>query len=128
MLEQHLNCVESKFYSETTNNFLQKTKGEFTPFSVSSSLSQPSLGLVIDGRTLAYALDKGLEDKFLSLARKCRSVLCCRSTPIQKGMVVKLIRDKLKTMTLAIGKYHDLMSIGLHNHQCKHSLLFRYEP
>ncbi|KAM3836356.1 phospholipid-transporting ATPase VA isoform 2-T2 [Vipera latastei] len=103
MLEQHLNCVESKFYSETTKNFLQKTKGEFIPFSVSSSLSQPNLGLVIDGRTLAYALDKGLEDKFLSLARKCRSVLCCRSTPIQKGMVVKLIRDKLKTMTLAIG-------------------------
>ncbi|XP_025019387.1 probable phospholipid-transporting ATPase VA isoform X2 [Python bivittatus] len=103
LLEQHLHCVESKFSSETTENFLQNTNGRFTPFSVSSSLSQPNLGLVIDGKTLAYALDNGLEDKFLLLARRCRSVLCCRSTPIQKGMVVKLIRDKLKTMTLAIG-------------------------
>lgn len=62
------------------------------------------LGLVIDGRTLAYALDKSLEDKFLAVARSCRSVLCCRSTPLQKSMVVKLVRNKLKVMTLAIGK------------------------
>uniref|UniRef100_A0AAY4DUK9 Phospholipid-transporting ATPase n=1 Tax=Denticeps clupeoides TaxID=299321 RepID=A0AAY4DUK9_9TELE len=61
------------------------------------------LGLVIDGRTLAYALDKSLEDKFLAVARSCRSVLCCRSTPLQKSMVVKLVRNKLKVMTLAIG-------------------------
>uniref|UniRef100_A0A8C2GG95 Phospholipid-transporting ATPase n=1 Tax=Cyprinus carpio TaxID=7962 RepID=A0A8C2GG95_CYPCA len=60
-------------------------------------------GLVIDGRTLAYALDKSLEDKFLAVARSCRSVLCCRSTPLQKSMVVKLVRNKLKVMTLAIG-------------------------
>uniref|UniRef100_A0A8C1E430 Phospholipid-transporting ATPase n=1 Tax=Cyprinus carpio carpio TaxID=630221 RepID=A0A8C1E430_CYPCA len=59
--------------------------------------------LVIDGRTLAYALDKSLEDKFLAVARSCRSVLCCRSTPLQKSMVVKLVRNKLKVMTLAIG-------------------------
>uniref|UniRef100_A0A8C1LKX1 Phospholipid-transporting ATPase n=1 Tax=Cyprinus carpio TaxID=7962 RepID=A0A8C1LKX1_CYPCA len=61
------------------------------------------LGLVIDGRTLAYALDKSLEDDFLAVARSCRSVLCCRSTPLQKSMVVKLVRNKLKVMTLAIG-------------------------
>uniref|UniRef100_A0A8B9MRP0 Phospholipid-transporting ATPase n=1 Tax=Accipiter nisus TaxID=211598 RepID=A0A8B9MRP0_9AVES len=61
------------------------------------------LGLVIDGRTLAYALEPTLEDKFLALAKRCRSVLCCRSTPLQKSMVVKLVRDKLKAMTLAIG-------------------------
>uniref|UniRef100_A0A4W6DS28 Phospholipid-transporting ATPase n=1 Tax=Lates calcarifer TaxID=8187 RepID=A0A4W6DS28_LATCA len=50
-----------------------------------------------------YALDKSLEDKFLAVARSCRSVLCCRSTPLQKSMVVKLVRNKLKVMTLAIG-------------------------
>ncbi|XP_023560424.1 probable phospholipid-transporting ATPase VA, partial [Octodon degus] len=63
----------------------------------------PSLSLVIDGRSLAYALEKNLEDKFLSLAKQCHSVLCCRSTPLQKSMVVKLVRSKLKAMTLAIG-------------------------
>uniref|UniRef100_A0A8C9ZE91 Phospholipid-transporting ATPase n=1 Tax=Sander lucioperca TaxID=283035 RepID=A0A8C9ZE91_SANLU len=86
----------------------------FAPFEIypSSSPSSSShttpftvlrLGLVIDGRTLAYALDKSLEDKFLAVARSCRSVLCCRSTPLQKSMVVKLVRNKLKVMTLAIG-------------------------
>ena len=64
----------------------------------------PCPSLVIDGRSLAYALDKNLEDKFLFLAKQCRSVLCCRSTPLQKSMVVKLVRNKLKAMTLAIGK------------------------
>uniref|UniRef100_A0A452GKR4 Phospholipid-transporting ATPase n=1 Tax=Gopherus agassizii TaxID=38772 RepID=A0A452GKR4_9SAUR len=95
--------LESKF----SNNTIDKTAGNttvgFCPLSPPSSSVHSSLGLVIDGKTLAYALDKTLEDKFLSLARRCRSVLCCRSTPLQKSMVVKLVRDKLKAMTLAIG-------------------------
>uniref|UniRef100_A0A8C7FVJ6 Phospholipid-transporting ATPase n=1 Tax=Oncorhynchus kisutch TaxID=8019 RepID=A0A8C7FVJ6_ONCKI len=77
------------------------------PPSPSSSQTQSflvhRLGLVIDGRTLAYALDSSLDEKFLAVARSCRSVLCCRSTPLQKSMVVKLVRNKLKVMTLAIG-------------------------
>uniref|UniRef100_A0A674EFB1 Phospholipid-transporting ATPase n=1 Tax=Salmo trutta TaxID=8032 RepID=A0A674EFB1_SALTR len=81
----------------------------FPPPPPSSSSSQTQsflvhrLGLVIDGRTLAYALDSSLDEKFLAVARSCRSVLCCRSTPLQKSMVVKLVRNKLKVMTLAIG-------------------------
>ncbi|XP_060119468.1 phospholipid-transporting ATPase VA-like, partial [Heteronotia binoei] len=100
LLEQHLHCIESKFSVEKSS---QNTTAKFIPLYMPSSSVTPNLGLVVDGRTLAYALDKALEDKFLLLARRCRSVLCCRSTPIQKGMVVKLLRDKLKTMTLAIG-------------------------
>ncbi|XP_008105306.2 phospholipid-transporting ATPase VA isoform X1 [Anolis carolinensis] len=103
LLEQHLHCLESKFLNETSEKSSEKQTAKLTPVYLTSSLTHPRLGLVIDGRTLAYALDKGLEDKFLLLARRCRSVLCCRSTPIQKGMVVKLVRSKLKTMTLAIG-------------------------
>uniref|UniRef100_A0A7M4EY11 Phospholipid-transporting ATPase n=1 Tax=Crocodylus porosus TaxID=8502 RepID=A0A7M4EY11_CROPO len=75
----------------------------FASFCTPSSSAHSKLGLVIDGRTLAYALDKTLENRFLLLAKRCRSVLCCRSTPLQKSMVVKLVRDKLKAMTLAIG-------------------------
>ena len=61
--------------------------------------------LVIDGRTLAFALQKDMQNSFVRLARRCRSVLCCRATPLQKGEVVKLIRHELNVMTLAIGKY-----------------------
>lgn len=60
--------------------------------------------LVIDGRTLDYALQKELQESFLDLTCCCRSVICCRSTPLQKSQVVRLVRDKLKVMTLAIGK------------------------
>uniref|UniRef100_A0A8C2DFH8 Phospholipid-transporting ATPase n=1 Tax=Cyprinus carpio TaxID=7962 RepID=A0A8C2DFH8_CYPCA len=59
--------------------------------------------LVIDGRTLDYALQKELQGSFLDLTCCCRSVICCRSTPLQKSQVVQLVRDKLKVMTLAIG-------------------------
>uniref|UniRef100_A0A4W3JJI6 Phospholipid-transporting ATPase n=1 Tax=Callorhinchus milii TaxID=7868 RepID=A0A4W3JJI6_CALMI len=71
--------------------------------SVSAVNSQPSFGLVIDGKTLCFALDNSLEDKFLRLAKSCRSVLCCRFTPLQKSMVVRMVQNKLKVMTLAIG-------------------------
>uniref|UniRef100_A0A3B3HLB6 Phospholipid-transporting ATPase n=1 Tax=Oryzias latipes TaxID=8090 RepID=A0A3B3HLB6_ORYLA len=61
------------------------------------------ISLMIDGDTLAIALSPDLQDRFLDLAKRCRSVLCCRVTPLQKSRVVKLVRDKLKVMTLAVG-------------------------
>ncbi|NXE40981.1 AT10B ATPase, partial [Ptilorrhoa leucosticta] len=60
-------------------------------------------GLVIDGWTLNIIFQGGLEEKFLELTQHCCSVLCCGSTPLQKSMVVKLIRRQLKVMTLSIG-------------------------
>uniref|UniRef100_A0A8D2P7Q5 Phospholipid-transporting ATPase n=1 Tax=Zosterops lateralis melanops TaxID=1220523 RepID=A0A8D2P7Q5_ZOSLA len=102
LLEQCLQCVESKFSNPIDGATGNVTVG-FTPLYPPSSSVLSSLGLVIDGRTLAYALEPALEEKFLALAKRCRSVLCCRSTPLQKSMVVKLVRDKLKAMTLAIG-------------------------
>ncbi|GFR72418.1 phospholipid-transporting ATPase [Elysia marginata] len=59
--------------------------------------------LVIDGKTLAYAISPELERRFLKICLHCRSVVCCRATPIQKASVVKLVRDNLKKMTLSIG-------------------------
>lgn len=73
-----------------------------TSFSVSDA-SGPEFGLVIDGRTLNIIFQGGLEEKFLELTQHCRAVLCCRSTPLQKSMVVKLIRRQLNVMTLSIG-------------------------
>ncbi|XP_049899159.1 phospholipid-transporting ATPase VB [Epinephelus moara] len=63
----------------------------------------PDISLVIDGRTLTMALSSDLQDKFVDLAKRCRSVLCCRVTPLQKSRVVKVVREKLKVMTLAVG-------------------------
>ncbi|XP_059197669.1 phospholipid-transporting ATPase VA [Centropristis striata] len=114
LLEESLHYIQAKFLCSSTDQAAKIFHGNFAPFEIYPSSSPSSsahttpfmvhrLGLVIDGRTLAYALDKSLEDKFLAVARSCRSVLCCRSTPLQKSMVVKLVRNKLKVMTLAIG-------------------------
>ncbi|XP_060800591.1 phospholipid-transporting ATPase VA [Amyelois transitella] len=61
--------------------------------------------LVVDGRTLTYILDRrsGLVAPFLSLARRCSAVLCCRATPLQKAYIVKAVKEELSVTTLAIG-------------------------
>lgn len=64
-----------------------------------------NISLVIDGRTLSMALSPDLQDRFIELVKNCRSVLCCRVTPLQKSGVVKTVREKLKVMTLAVGKH-----------------------
>ncbi|XP_004372732.1 phospholipid-transporting ATPase VA [Trichechus manatus latirostris] len=105
LLDQCLRYVQSKgpgSAQEKTSKDISVAFSPLSPPSVSTA-SGRSPSLVIDGRSLAYALEKSLEDKFLFLAKQCGSVLCCRSTPLQKSMVVKLVRSKLKAMTLAIG-------------------------
>ncbi|XP_023379650.1 probable phospholipid-transporting ATPase VA, partial [Pteropus vampyrus] len=103
LLDQCLRHVQST----APRSAPQKTFGSvgvaFSPVCPPAEPPASGPSLVIDGRSLAYALEKHLEDKFLFLAKQCRSVLCCRSTPLQKSMVVKLVRSKLKAMTLAIG-------------------------
>ncbi|XP_042668137.1 phospholipid-transporting ATPase VD isoform X1 [Centrocercus urophasianus] len=62
-----------------------------------------SAGLVIDGRTLEHVLQDSLQNVFLELTEKCRAVVCCQATPLQKSVLVRLVRNKLKAMTLAVG-------------------------
>lgn len=106
LLDQCLRYVQSCSPQRTTGSL----SVGFAPLCPPSEATASGPSLVIDGRSLAYALQKNLEDKFLFLAKQCRSVLCCRSTPLQKSMVVKLVRSKLKAMTLAIGKYPGRMA------------------
>ncbi|KAH0629663.1 hypothetical protein JD844_011902 [Phrynosoma platyrhinos] len=74
------------------------------PFSSSATATPvPTIGLVVDGTTLNIIFQGKLQHKFLELTKYSRSVLCCRCTPLQKSMVVKLVRSHLKVMTLAIG-------------------------
>lgn len=61
-------------------------------------------GLVIDGGALKTVLnDKDIKRKFLLLCKQCKAVLCCRVSPAQKAAVVKLVKESLDVMTLAIG-------------------------
>lgn len=62
-----------------------------------------SLALVIDGKSLGYALESDLEDMFLEIGTLCKAVICCRVSPLQKALVVKLVKRKKKALLLAIG-------------------------
>jgi phospholipid-transporting ATPase len=62
-----------------------------------------TLALVIDGKSLTFALEKDLEKLFLDLALMCKAVICCRVSPLQKALVVKLVKRNLKKLLLAIG-------------------------
>lgn len=62
-----------------------------------------NFGVVIDGDALKIALSDSLKLKFLLLCKQCKAVLCCRVSPAQKASVVKLVKETLDVMTLAIG-------------------------
>ncbi|KAG0088539.1 hypothetical protein BGZ92_006041 [Podila epicladia] len=61
------------------------------------------LALIIDGKSLGFALEKDIEKIFLELAVLCKAVVCCRVSPLQKALVVKLVKRNLKAILLAIG-------------------------
>ena len=62
-----------------------------------------TLALIIDGKSLTFALEKDMEKLFLDLAVMCKAVVCCRVSPLQKALVVKLVKRHLKSLLLAIG-------------------------
>lgn len=45
------------------------------------------LTLVIDGQSLKHALSHDLKMDFLELCMSCKSVICCRVSPMQKAEV-----------------------------------------
>lgn len=77
------------------------------------SIPQSKVALIIDGAALTQIFQdlndhpdesiRRLQDKFLLLGKQCKSVLCCRVSPAQKAQVVKMVKNGLQVMTLAIG-------------------------
>jgi phospholipid-transporting ATPase len=60
--------------------------------------------LVIDGKSLTFALEDDIKDTFLELAMLCKAVVCCRVSPLQKALVVKLVKKNVAgAVTLAVG-------------------------
>lgn len=44
-----------------------------------------------------------MELLLLDAAQRCQAVICCRVTPLQKSLVVNLVKRHRKCITLAIG-------------------------
>ncbi|KAF7838593.1 putative phospholipid-transporting ATPase 9 [Senna tora] len=68
-----------------------------------SDENSEALALIIDGKCLVYALHDDVKDSFLELAIGCASVICCRSSPKQKALVTRLVKEKTGSTTLGIG-------------------------
>ncbi|KAF2861855.1 aminophospholipid-translocating P4-type ATPase [Piedraia hortae CBS 480.64] len=94
--------VNEENADETRNN-LEKKLEAIRTHSTDSELEMGMLALVIDGKSLTYALEKDMETLFLDLAIMCKAVICCRVSPLQKALVVKLVKRHKKSILLAIG-------------------------
>ena len=89
--------LQQHFAMSGTQDELEAAKGDHL------SPSQ-RFGVVIDGDALRLALaDPMLQRKFLLLCKQCKAVLCCRVSPAQKAAVVRMVKDLLDVITLAIG-------------------------
>ncbi|XP_068647334.1 probable phospholipid-transporting ATPase 4 isoform X2 [Aristolochia californica] len=62
-----------------------------------------AFALIIDGKSLSYALEEDIKHLFLALAVDCASVICCRVSPKQKALVTRLVKEGTGKTTLAIG-------------------------
>lgn len=62
------------------------------------------VAIVIDGKSLTFALDASLRKDFIDLCCSCQSVICCRVSPIQKAEMVGLVQEHTPdAISLAIG-------------------------
>ncbi|CAG8488568.1 5169_t:CDS:10, partial [Diversispora eburnea] len=59
---------------------------------------------VVDGISLSFLLEDGpARQKIIDVSEFFHSVICCRVSPLQKALVVELIRRGKRSTTLAIG-------------------------
>lgn len=73
------------------------------PSNVFDMEDNTGFAIVINGHSLVHCLTPEMEDSFLDIAASCKAVICCRVTPLQKALVVDLIKRTKNAVTLAIG-------------------------
>ncbi|GAB6027859.1 hypothetical protein CHUAL_002077 [Chamberlinius hualienensis] len=66
--------------------------------------SEEQLALVVDGGTLAFIFSSMFIMMFQEICSRCKVAICCRMSPIQKAMVVRMIKKSpWRPITAAIG-------------------------
>lgn len=95
--EQQLHeALDKSFRLQGTEEELKAAKHDHNP-------PPPTHALIIDGDALKLVLEEPLKSKFLLLCKQCKSVICCRVSPSQKALVVRMVKLGLDVMTLSIG-------------------------
>jgi magnesium-transporting ATPase (P-type) len=62
-----------------------------------------NFGLIIEGASITHCLDPEASNLFWRIMKKCRSVVACRCSPLQKAEIVSFVKNKSGEITLAIG-------------------------
>ncbi|CAG8497060.1 14530_t:CDS:2 [Acaulospora morrowiae] len=88
----------------STSHAREMSFGASSVYSGMSSKKYGDHALVIDGVALKYALEEPWSrNLFLDLACRCKGVICCRVSPLQKAKVVELVKKGKEVLTCAIG-------------------------
>ena len=75
---------------QETENINKKIKSKFS--------------LILEGSAITTCLTEGKAgDLFWKLIQRSRSLICCRASPSQKSQIVKFVRKRTDSTTLAIG-------------------------
>lgn len=88
--------------SEKCGRQLQQYLDQFVGPPGSGRKHQKELAVVIDGASLHFALEDHSDD-LLRLCLACHAAICCRITPLQKALMVRLICRRTNKIGLAIG-------------------------
>lgn len=99
--EMNLLIINEEDKEGTKANMLEKLRA-FDEHQISQQ-DMNTLALVIDGKSLGYALDPDMEDYLLKIGKLCKAVICCRVSPLQKALVVKMVKRKTSSLLLAVG-------------------------
>jgi magnesium-transporting ATPase (P-type) len=103
---QRFNLISSseadKIFESNQNRGDQNKNGVGSP-SKEPDEDQSGFAIVVNGHSLVHCLTMDMEQKFLEIASQCKAVICCRVTPLQKALVVALMKRSKNAVTLAIG-------------------------
>ncbi|XP_028927028.1 probable phospholipid-transporting ATPase IM isoform X1 [Ornithorhynchus anatinus] len=106
-VQRELRKAREALFGPSQSLPIELASGEkFQELALSSIVEETITGdyaLIISGNSLAYALGPDLQQEFLEVACVCKTVVCCRVTPLQKAQVVELVKKHRRAVTLAIG-------------------------
>lgn len=112
---------------QAANNKPNNTANNGPPAINEDSPEFGGFALVINGHSLIQALDSKMELLFLDVATHCKAVICCRVTPLQKALVVDLVKRHKKAVTLAIGDgANDVSMIKSKPRLCECELIYLF--
>jgi phospholipid-translocating ATPase len=86
-----------------TADQLDKVQAEYEKDTENNRLPREN-ALIIEGSALTHVFETSeSKEKLLDIAIRCKSVVCCRVSPLQKALVVQLVRKYHNVVTLAVG-------------------------